>query len=166
VYVGFGSMHDTHPDKTTRLVLEALESARQRGVLYRGWAGLGQIGLPPTVYPLEYAPHTWLFPYMGAVVHHAGAGTSAAALRAGVSSVPIPHSGDQFFWARKLHQIGAAVRPMPRSRLSAVSLAERIHQAVVDSQLRSRAAELGARISQEDGLGRTVEAIRAALSQS
>ena len=159
VYVGFGSIHDRHPDETTRLILDALEYTHQRAVLYKGWSDLGQFDLPDTVYLLDYAPHSWLFPRMAAVVHHAGAGTSAAALRAGVPSVPIPHAGDQPFWARRLYQIGAGTKPLPRNRLSAVSLAERIARAVRDSQLRSQAADLGARISTEDGAGRTVSAI-------
>lgn len=166
VYAGFGSMHARHPAKTTRLILDALQHARRRAVLYKGWAGLGQSDLPDTVYLLDYAPHSWLFPRMAAVVHHAGAGTSAAALRAGVPSVPVPHSGDQLFWARRLYQIGAGARPLPRDRLSALGLAERITDAVQDSQLRSQAAELGSRISAEDGAGRTVAAINAVLQKS
>lgn len=165
VYVGFGSMHDRHPEETTRLVLDALECAGHRAVLYKGWAGLGGFDLPDTVYLLDYAPHSWLFPHMAAVVHHAGAGTSAAALRAGVPSVPIPHSGDQPFWARRLHQIGAATQPLPRARLTAACLAERIARAVSDPQLRSHAANLGARISAEDGAGKTVSAINAVLQK-
>jgi UDP:flavonoid glycosyltransferase YjiC (YdhE family) len=166
VYIGFGSMHDRQPHQTTRLILEALQHAQRRAVLYKGWAGLGQSDLPQTVYLLDYAPHSWLFPRMAAVVHHAGAGTSAAALRAGVPSIPVPHSGDQLFWARRLYQIGAGARPLPRDRLSALGLAERITAAVQDSQLRSQAAELGSRISAEDGAGRTVAAINAVLQQS
>lgn len=163
VYVGFGSMHDRQPEITTRLVMEALEMAQQRGVIYRGWGDLGQYPLPAHVYRLDYAPHRWLFPRMAAVVHHAGAGTSAATLRAGVPSVPIPHSGDQAFWARRLYQLGAGTRPLSRSRLNAAGLAERIVFAVGDSQLRRQAGELGERITREDGVGRTVEAIREVL---
>jgi sterol 3beta-glucosyltransferase len=163
VYIGFGSMHDDRPDETTRLILEALERTHQRAVLYKGWANLGQTNLPDSVYLLDYAPHSWLFPRMAAVVHHAGAGTSAAALRAGVPSVPIPHSGDQPFWARRLYKIGAGTKPLPRSRLNAVDLAERITSAVQDSQLRSRAAELGARVAREDSAGWTVSALNEVL---
>lgn len=165
VYVGFGSIHDHHPNETTGLILDALKYANHRAVLYKGWADLGQYDLPDSVYLLDYAPHRWLFPRMAAVVHHAGAGTSAAALRAGVPAVPIPHFGDQQFWARRLYQMGAGTTPLPRSRLNAVDLAERIARAVQDSQLRSRAADLGARISREDGAGRTVAAINDVLQK-
>lgn len=163
VYVGFGSMHDPHPVETTRLILDALERTGHRAVLYKGWADLGRLDLPDTVYLLDYAPHSWLFPRMAAVVHHAGAGTSAAALRAGVPSVPIPHSGDQPFWARRLYQIGAATRPLQRKRLTTVDLAERITSAVQDPLLRSQAADLGARVSAEDNAGMTVSVINGLL---
>ena len=159
VYIGFGSMHDRHPEETTRLILDALDRAHCRAVLYKGWAGLGREDLPDTVFLLDYAQHNWLFPRMAAVVHHAGAGTSAAALRAGVPSVPIPHSGDQFFWARRLFQMGAGTRPLPRNRLNALDLAERIASAVQDFGMKSRAAELSGRICEEDGAGKTVSAI-------
>jgi sterol 3beta-glucosyltransferase len=165
VYVGFGSMHARHPGKTTRLILEALERAHCRAVLYKGWAGLGKADLPDTVYRLDYAPHSWLFPRMAAVVHHAGAGTSAAVLRAGIPSVPIPHSGDQPFWARKLYQLGAAAKPLPRGRLNTVDLAQRITRAVGDAQFRRRAAELAERISREDGAACTVSAIHDRLQK-
>jgi sterol 3beta-glucosyltransferase len=165
VYVGFGSIHDRHPVETTRLILDALEYAQCRAVLYKGWADLGNVKLPDTVYRLDYAPHSWLFPRMEAIVHHAGAGTSAAALRAGVPSVPIPHSGDQRFWARKLYQIGAGTKPLSRNRLTAVDLGERIASAVRDSRMRNRAADLAARICGEDGTSRTVSAIHDLLQK-
>ena len=166
VYIGFGSMHDRDPERTTKMILEAVKSTQSRAVLYKGWANLGRSKLPKTICPLDYAPHNWLFPQMAAVVHHAGSGTSAAALRAGVPSVPVPHSGDQPFWARRLYQLGAGTRPLPRSRLSADALASRITQAVHEPEIRKRAAELSARISGEDGATRTVAVINEILNNS
>lgn len=159
VYVGFGSLHDPRPADTTRLIVDALQISGQRAVLLSGWGGLGRIELPESVYRLSYAPHGWLFPRMAAVVHHGGAGTSAAALRAGVPSIPVPHSGDQGFWGHRLRNLGAATDPLPRSRLNAESLAERITAAVATLRLRTRAAEIGSLIRKEDGLGVTVSAL-------
>lgn len=159
IYVGFGSLHDASPDATTCLILDALKLTGQRAVLYGGWAGLGRSELPGTVYRLDYAPHSWLFPRMAAVVHHAGAGTTAAALRAGVPSVTIPRSGDQPFWARRLYQIGGGTAPLVWKRLNAGDLARSITAAMTDSHLRNRAVELGHQISSEDGAGATVAAI-------
>lgn len=161
VYVGFGSMHDRQPGRTTEILLEALRRSGQRGLLQRGWAGLGQTDLPESVYLLDSAPHHWLFPRVAAVVHHAGAGTTAAALRAGVPSVPVPHGGDQFFWARRLRELGAGTRPLPRARLEATALADRIRQAVEEEDLRARARALGVKIRRERGGPSAVAAIEA-----
>lgn len=159
VYVGFGSMGNRDPARTTRIVLGALERAGQRGVLLTGWGGLRRADVPASVHVADNVPHDWLFPRMAAVVHHGGAGTTAAGLRAGVPSVIIPHFADQPFWAHRVHELGASPRPIPRGRLTEARLAEAITAAVTDPGIRDRAAALGERIRQEDGLGRAVDII-------
>ncbi len=161
VYLGFGSMHDRQPRRTTEALLEALRRSGQRGVLHRGWADLGQTDLPDSVYPLDYAPHHWLFPRVAAVVHHAGAGTTAAVLRAGVSSVPVPYGGDQYFWARRLYELGAGTRPLPRARLEPRALAERIREA---EGLRAGARALADRTATERGGPSAVRVIEGLVS--
>jgi vancomycin aglycone glucosyltransferase len=47
-----------------------------------------------------------LFPRVAAVVHHGGAGTTAAAARAGVPQVITPMFGDQFYWASRIVDLG------------------------------------------------------------
>src|SRR5439155_25864439 len=85
VYVGFGSMHNRDAERVTELVVEALKLSGQRGILFTGWNGLGAVAGSDRLFALESdTPHDWLFPRMAAVVHHGGAGTTAAALRAGV----------------------------------------------------------------------------------
>jgi UDP:flavonoid glycosyltransferase YjiC (YdhE family) len=94
---------------------------------------------------------------MAAVVHHGGAGTTAAGLRAGVPSIVTPFFGDQPFWARRVHELGVGPRPIPRQSLTAARLAEAIRLAVTDETMRGRATDLGALIRAEDGVGRAVE---------
>jgi sterol 3beta-glucosyltransferase len=154
VYVGFGSMHNRDADQVTALVVEALDRAGQRGILFAGWNGLGQVTNSDRLLLLESStPHDWLFPRMAAVVHHGGAGTTAAALRAGVPAVIVPYMSDQPFWARRVHELGAGPLPVPRGRLSVRRLAEGIHHAVTNPAHRARAAELGRAIRAEDGVG-------------
>jgi UDP:flavonoid glycosyltransferase YjiC (YdhE family) len=96
---------------------------------------------------------------MAAVVHHGGAGTTSAGLRAGVPSVIVPFFVDQPFWGQRVLELGVGPRPVPYTRLSAEKLADAIEVAVNDRGMRARAAALGARIRAENGVARAVEAI-------
>ncbi len=161
VYVGFGSMTTQDAARTTRIVLEALGRAGQRGVLATGYGGLAAAALPASVYMLDQAPHDWLFPRMAAVVHHGGAGTTGAGLRAGAPTLICPFFGDQPFWGRRVAALGAGPRPIPQRRLTAAALAEAIAAAVGDPAMRARAAALGEAIRAEDGVARAVALIEA-----
>jgi len=160
VYVGFGSIGDpAAAEQTTRLVIEALQLAGQRGVLATGWSGMTKLdSLPQEIFVLESAPHAWLFPRMAAVVHHGGAGTTAAGLRAGVPSVVIPSGLDQFAWARRLLELGAAPPAVPRKSLTAEGLA-----AAIRSSLRpgivAQARLLGEQIRSENGAQQAAQMI-------
>ena len=84
VYIGFGSMPDSqaasHDTNDHRGGAASRVSVR---IILKGWAGLGADDVPKNIHILKYAPHSWLFPKMAAVVHHGGAGTTAAGFRAG-----------------------------------------------------------------------------------
>ncbi len=152
VYAGFGSIGD--PDQavqTTRLVIEALQSAGQRGVLATGWSGMAKLErLPESIFMLESAPHSWLFPRMAAVVHHGGAGTTAAGLRAGVPSVIVPYGNDTPAWGQRVYELGVGARPVQRQSLTAERLAQAI-QFALSPEIRNAAAALGEKIRAENG---------------
>jgi UDP:flavonoid glycosyltransferase YjiC (YdhE family) len=140
--------------------VEALCETRQRGILLTGSGAFIRDGLPDELLALDSAPHDWLFPRMAAVVHHGGAGTTAAALRAGVPSIVVPFFADQPHWARTVHDLGVGPGPIPHRRLTADRLAEAIERALSDEDMRARAGALGQRIRAEDGVARAVEIIR------
>ena len=164
IYVGFGSMANRDPEATTALIVEAVAEAGQRAVLLSGWGELRQDNLPEKVFMARSIPHAWLFPQVAAVVHHGGAGTTAAGLRAGAPSVIVPFFGDQPFWGRRVSDLGAGPEPIPRRRLTAARLARAIEQAVGDDAMRARASEVGRQIRAEDGVARAVEVIERDLS--
>ena len=159
VYIGFGSMRARGPQETTRMVLRALELSEQRGVLLSGWGALEKTEFPETVIQIEAAPHAWLFPRMAAVVHHAGSGTTAAGLRAGVPTIGVPFFADQPFWAERAYRLGAGPRPVDRKRLTAERLAAAISQAVGDPAYRQNAERIGAQLRIEDGVQNAVETL-------
>jgi sterol 3beta-glucosyltransferase len=166
IYVGFGSMSGKQATGRARIVLEALDQAGQRGLLARGWGGLEATGLPDTVQLIDAAPHDWLFPQMAAVVHHGGAGTTAAGLQAGRPTVICPFLGDQPFWGTLVHARGVGPQPIPQRRLTVPRLAAAMSAAVNDPEMRQRAAALGARLQAEDGVANAVAIIERVVRQS
>lgn len=165
VYIGFGSMAGRNPQERGEVVLRALELSGQRGILLTGWGGLQAHDLPDTVLAVDSVPHDWLFPRMAAVVHHGGAGTTAAGLRAGKPTVIAPFFGDQPFWGRRVAELGVGPDPIPQKQLSPARLAEAIHAATSDQAIRLRAVALAERIRAEDGIGRAVELLHGQLAK-
>lgn len=157
VYVGFGSMPSRKPDETTAMILQALSLCNQRAVLSEGWGALQRGDLPDTVYMLDSIPHRWLFPKMGAIVHHGGAGTTGAGFASGVPSIITPFFGDQPFWGKLAHMLGVGPPPIVRQRLTAANLAEAIQCAMTDTCMRKKAAILGAQLQNEDGVAQAVK---------
>jgi sterol 3beta-glucosyltransferase len=161
VYIGFGSMGSRNPEQTADLVLQAIERTGQRAILQSGWGGLYKQDLPDNVFLVDSIPHSWLFSRVAAVVHHGGAGTTAAGLRAGVPNIVIPFFGDQPFWGRRIAELGVGPAPIPRKQLTVDRLTAAIHQAVTDRAMQKCAADLGAKIQAEDGIANVVEIVRA-----
>ena len=160
MFIGFGSMVSRNPEETADLVLQAISLTGQRAILQSGWSGLSKRDLPDTVFMVDSVPHSWLFPQVAAVVHHGGAGTTAAGLRAGIPTIVIPFFGDQPFWGRRVAELGVGTAPIPRKELTAERLAESIHKAVSDPAMRQRTADLGAKIQAEDGVANAVAIVQ------
>jgi sterol 3beta-glucosyltransferase len=166
VYVGFGSMAGRNPQGLTHIVIEALQQAQVRGLIATGWGGLDVNSLPDTIFKLDQAPHDWLFPRVAAVVHHGGAGTTAAGLRAGRPTIICPFFGDQPFWGRRVQALGVGSKPIPQKNLTVDKLAAAIREVTISESIQQNAAVLGEKIRQEDGIANAVSIIERALLQS
>jgi UDP:flavonoid glycosyltransferase YjiC (YdhE family) len=162
---GFGSMTQEDPDYFLEMIIESLRITKQRGILLGGWSGMGyEKKLPDNIMSLHSVPHDWLFPKVAAVVHHGGAGTSAAALRAGVPSIIIPHLGDQPFWASRLFEARYATKPLLKKDLSITELVDRIQDVVNNSKMSEQAKNMQKSICSENGIENAIHIIKKILS--
>jgi sterol 3beta-glucosyltransferase len=148
IYFGFGSVFNgKDKDVFVKIVTEALHKTGRRGII----CGMGRIdNLPEEVIAIDAVPHTWLFPRCAAVCHHGGAGTSAAGFAAGVPSIIIPFSNDQFAWAHRSYDIGVGAKPIYKKQLSVDRLVEAIGFALSEKVV-ANAEKLGQDILSENG---------------
>ncbi|GAA2260302.1 hypothetical protein GCM10010145_32000 [Streptomyces ruber] len=157
VFVGLGSATVPDAGRLSEQVVRALRAAGLRGVIQRGWGGLSAAG--DDMLTIGEVPHSLLFPHMAAVVHHAGAGTTAAGLRAGVPAVPVPVQFDENFWAARLTALGVAPRAVPLRGLTTRALAEALRRATGDSCHARHAHRLAERLRAEDGVAPVLHAV-------
>lgn len=157
ICVSFGSMVNRDAEKIDTIIRESLAMTGQRGIILSGWGGARNSSSRDLLY-LESAPHDWLLPCCNILIHHGGAGTVAAGLRAGIPQVIVPFMTDQPFWARRVHAVGASPKPILVKQLSV----ERLTRAIIEANsatVRQRAGSLGQAIHKEDGVMRAVELI-------
>lgn len=164
VYIGFGSMASQNANQTTQLVINAIQQSGQRAILATGWGSLSASEVPETIHLLQSAPHDWLFPRCCAVVHHGGAGTTGAGLRAGKPTIICPFFGDQPFWGKCAFQAGVGFRPLPYKHLTASNLAQAIRSVTQDTAMQQQASALGEKIRAEDGVRQAIEIIRSSCN--
>jgi sterol 3beta-glucosyltransferase len=158
LYVGFGSMGAAHAAARATKVLDALALTGQRAVLASGWGGLSADALPDHVFMVDAAPHDWLFPRTRAVVHHGGAGSTMAGLRAGKPTIICPFLGDQPFWGHVVQRANLGPAPISQRALTAERLAAAIRAALEPAIVKSAAA-MGERIRAEGGVERAIQII-------
>jgi len=160
IYVGFGSMLTGDTASLTQLVLEAVRKSGHRAIIATGWGALQPAEMAPDddLLFIDHAPHDWLFSRVSLAVHHGGAGTTAAAARAGLPQVVVPFVADQFFWAWRLRTIGLNPALLDRRTMTAANLAKAISRAD-DERTRAAAQQLGMLMREEDGLANAIEAL-------
>ena len=152
IYIGFGSIVLNDPNALTKIIFTAVKQTGQRVLLSKGWGGVGsdELGIPDGVFVLGNVPHDWLFQRVSCVVHHGGAGTTAAGIAAGRPTVVVPFFGDQPFWGAMIAQAGAGPDPIPHTQLTADNLAKAI-KFCFTSSCQERALELADKIAAENG---------------
>ena len=159
IIISFGSMGGSKNVETSCILVEAVQRTDQRAIIQAGWGNLGMESPPENICFVGYMPHNFLFPQGCCVIHHGGAGTTAAACRAGVPSITVPHLADQPYWGCTLRKIGVAPKPLHRQDLTPKRLAKRINEVISSQSMAERAKTLMKKIKTEDGLTAAVRLI-------
>uniref|UniRef100_A0A2N9IY61 Erythromycin biosynthesis protein CIII-like C-terminal domain-containing protein n=1 Tax=Fagus sylvatica TaxID=28930 RepID=A0A2N9IY61_FAGSY len=149
----------------TQIIVEALEITKQRGIINKGWGGLGNskfcfflVAEPKDfIYLLDNCPHDWLFLQCKAVVHHGGAGTTAAGLKAACPTAIVPFFGDQPFWGERVNARGVGPPPIPIDEFTLLKLVDAINF-MLEPKVKERAVELAKAMENEDGVTGAVKA--------
>ncbi|KAK1948472.1 Sterol 3-beta-glucosyltransferase UGT80A2 [Phytophthora citrophthora] len=156
IFVGFGSMVLVDPLATTKMIIEAAQQANARVLIQSSWSDMaGNLDIPSNVFVIGNCPHDWLMPRVCAVVHHGGAGTTAAGLLAAKPTFIVPFFGDQPFWGHAVVMAGVGVKPCPIAELTTDRLREAFVE-LMDPELRSRALDLRDVMRREDGADEAV----------
>lgn len=160
VYVGFGSMAGVDPSEVTQKILSAVQKSNRRAIVATGWGGVDPDKCADErILVLDSAPHEWLFPRVSAVVHHGGAGTTAAGLRAGRPTVVCPFGLDQPFWGNRIAELGVGVSPISQRQLTASNLAAALEALTTVQSFRTSAEAIAVSIQAEDGIRNAIQTI-------
>src|SRR5258708_496887 len=164
IYIGFGSLSDQDPARLLDIARQTLARTHQRGIVLMEKGYMRAQKLSEQVYVVNSVPHDWLFPRMRLIVHHGGAGTTAASLAAGKPSIVVPHSVDQQFWGNRVAALGAGPRPLLRRNLSVDTLTKTLFSVLKHQEMNRKDWEVGQNLREEHGVDRAVQAINIHLN--
>eukprot|EP00529_Nitzschia_sp_RCC80_P017449 CAMPEP_0113453550 /NCGR_PEP_ID=MMETSP0014_2-20120614/7412_1 /TAXON_ID=2857 /ORGANISM="Nitzschia sp." /LENGTH=834 /DNA_ID=CAMNT_0000344941 /DNA_START=35 /DNA_END=2539 /DNA_ORIENTATION=- /assembly_acc=CAM_ASM_000159 len=150
VFVGFGSMVIKEPEKLASVIMKAAEIAGCRVIVQSSWSKMDVSG-SSLCHSVGPCPHDWLLPQCCAVVHHGGAGTTAAGLRHGLPTLVCPFFGDQHMWAEMVNRAGVGPKPCVSWKLTDTILAEKFKE-LTDPETKRKAEELAEKMNKEDGI--------------
>jgi sterol 3beta-glucosyltransferase len=166
VYIGFGSMSSYHPTDTLHIAQETLFRTRQRGIVLVEKDYMRAQKISEQVYVTNGVPHDWLFPRMSVIIHHGGAGTTAASFMAGKPTIVISHIVDQQFWGDRVAFLGAGPRPLSRRHLSVSKLEQVLLSVIGNEEMKTKASEVGKRLREENGVQQAVQAINVLIAET
>nr|ACO40456.1 glycosyltransferase [Starmerella bombicola] len=163
-YIGFGSIIVSDPEAMTQTIIDAVDQSGVRCVVARGWSSRStkkkdnddesdSTEKKPlnheNICDVDSVDHQWLFPQMDVCVHHGGSGTTGASLRAGKPTIIKPFFGDQFFYGRRVEDLGVGRN---LKKLSTKGLAEALKECTTNKQMIRQADVLGEQIRHEHGV--------------
>lgn len=145
IYFGFGSTPVQSPAETVAVIADACADLDERALIYSGIDGSEPPSHPDHVKLVGQVNYTKILPMCRAAVHHGGAGTTAAGLRAGLPTLILWDVADQFIWATQIKRlkVGSAKR---LSNVSRKSLVDELRK-ILAPDCKARAREIASRMT-------------------
>ncbi|KAA8963868.1 glycosyltransferase [Mycobacterium sp.] len=146
IFFGFGTIPIAAPADTIAMIAAACAQLGERALVGAGASDFSRAPHFDHVKVVGAVNYATVFPACRAVVHHGGAGTTAAGLRAGVPTLILWTLPDQPIWGAQLKRlkVGSARR---FSTISEKSLVTEL-RTILTPQYRSRAREVAARMTE------------------
>jgi UDP:flavonoid glycosyltransferase YjiC (YdhE family) len=151
-------------ERNTQILRDAVKQWGGRVVVARGWGGINPSDLPPEIFAIEKAPHDKLFKYVRAVVHHGGAGTTAAGLYLGKPTFIVPQTVDQPYWGRRVYELGAGPKPVRLRRLTPEILAAALGDLTGNVAYQLAAEALATGLTAENGPDKAIKVIERVMT--
>ena len=159
IYAGFGSMPKKVQIDNVSLIVQAARSAGSRVVIAKFWEEPSKFSQSKDVFFIHKYPHLKLFPRMAGVIHHGGAGTTAAGAASGVPQIVVPHLLDQYYWGRQVYRSNLGPEPIWRHRINSQKLAGAIREVLTNDQMRQKAEKVSGMIDQQYSLNKAVREV-------
>jgi sterol 3beta-glucosyltransferase len=156
VFFGFGSMPVLEPEKMLDDVRIVARRIGVRALVGAGWTSYAHAGDDDVLIEGAF-DHDAVLPRCRAAVHHGGAGTTAAVLRAGIPAVVCSVFADQGLWGHRVAKLGTGVT-LPFQKLDAKRLQHALGRAMQDDVV-ANAAAVAKRVQSEDGVAITADTV-------
>jgi UDP:flavonoid glycosyltransferase YjiC (YdhE family) len=165
VYAGFGSMPKKDQAANLPIIVHAARSAGQRIVIGKFWDEPSEFSKSDDIFFIKRYPHLKLFPHMAAVIHHGGAGTTAAGAISGVPQIIVPHILDQYYWGHQIYKSNLGPKPVWRSKLTSKKLSAAIKECLSNELIKQRAKAASKMINKQNSLEMTARLLAGSIHQ-
>lgn len=162
LYIGFGSIPIPDTDRLAAIIRELL--ATHRIIFCKGWSPLPDLPQHPNLFRIDQADHGWLLPQCKLAIHHGGAGTIGAALKAKIPSIVVSIFGDQGMWGEIVQRRGVGLH-IPFRRLTIRRLLRAIAK-VTSPPIGPTAITIGERVNAEDGVTTAITTLTTLFNES
>ncbi len=149
VCITFGAMVPGNVDQASALLSAAVKQLPYQFVFISSWIKLDDD--VDNAFVIPSVSHEWLLPKVDAFVHHGGAGTTAAALRAGVANFVCPFIADQPYWGRCVYALGIGPEAVPFNQLTEQVLVDKVKELITTVSFKDKATEMAQLIEAQNG---------------